>query len=111
MGLFRLSQFSLKIYFLHITLFSTLCFSGDPTVYEELLITWPGIQMRRDSWQDGVLGKNCSIPPKWNWTYGFQVKDQIGSFFYFPYTNFQRTSCGFGPFVINNRVIVPIPFV
>lgn len=70
----------------------------------------PGIQMRRDSWQDGVLGTNCPIPPKWNWTYEFQVKDQIGSFFYFPSTNFQRASGGFGPFVINNRVVVSIPF-
>ncbi|CAJ2650405.1 unnamed protein product [Trifolium pratense] len=41
----------------------------------------PGIQMRINSWQDGVLGTNCLIPPKWNWTYQFQVKDQIGSFF------------------------------
>ncbi|XP_058721944.1 monocopper oxidase-like protein SKS1 [Vicia villosa] len=158
MGLFTFSQFSLNLLFLHITLFSTLCFSGDPTLYqelhvsyttlsplgvpqqviavngkfpgpvinvttnnhvvvnvfnqldEELLITWPGIQMRRDSWQDGVLGTNCPIPPKWNWTYEFQVKDQIGSFFYFPSTKFQRASGGFGPFVINNRVVIPIPF-
>lgn len=70
----------------------------------------PGIQMRRDAWQDGVLGTNCPIPPKWNWTYKFQVKDQIGSFFYFPSLNFQRASGGFGPFVINNREIIPIPF-
>ncbi|XP_057453796.1 monocopper oxidase-like protein SKS1 [Lotus japonicus] len=77
---------------------------------EELLITWPGIQMRRDAWQDGVLGTNCPIPPKWNWTYKFQVKDQIGSFFYFPSLKFQRASGGFGPFVINNREIIPIPF-
>ncbi|CAI8595811.1 unnamed protein product [Vicia faba] len=158
MGLFAFSQFSLKIFLLHITLFSTLSFSGDPSIYqeihvsyttvsplsvpqqviavngkfpgpvinvttnnnvvvnvfnqldEELLITWPGVQMRRDSWQDGVLGTNCPIPPKWNWTYEFQVKDQIGSFFYFPSTNFQRSSGGFGPFVINNREVIPIPF-
>ncbi|PIA65126.1 hypothetical protein AQUCO_00100552v1, partial [Aquilegia coerulea] len=45
---------------------------------EELLITWNGIQHRRNSWQDGVLGTNCPIPPNWNWTYQFQVKDQIG---------------------------------
>ncbi|QCD95427.1 L-ascorbate oxidase [Vigna unguiculata] len=77
---------------------------------EELLMTWPGIQMRRNSWQDGVLGTNCPIPSKWNWTYQFQVKDQIGSFFYFPSLNFQRASGGFGPFVINNREIIPIPF-
>ncbi|KAL9321618.1 hypothetical protein ACSQ67_009671 [Phaseolus vulgaris] len=150
-----LSAFTLL---LHIALFSTLCFAGDPTVYtelrvsyttvsplgvpqqviavdgkfpgplinvttnnhvtvnvyngldEELLMTWPGVQMRRNSWQDGVLGTNCPIPSKWNWTYQFQVKDQIGSFFYFPSLNFQRASGGFGPFVINNREIIPIPF-
>ncbi|KAK7259787.1 hypothetical protein RIF29_25402 [Crotalaria pallida] len=77
---------------------------------EDLLLTWPGVQMRRNSWEDGVLGTNCPIPPKWNWTYKFQVKDQIGSFFYFPSLNFQRASGGFGPFVINNRDTVPIPF-
>lgn len=66
-----------------------------------------GVQMRRNSWQDGVLGANCPIPSKSNWTYEFQVKDQTGSFFYFPYTNFQRASGGFGPFVINNREVIP----
>lgn len=69
-----------------------------------------GIQMRRNSWQDGVLGTNCPIPPSWNWTYNFQVKDQIGSFFYFPALNFQRASGGFGSFHLNNREIIPIPF-
>ncbi|KAL6531227.1 Serine/threonine protein kinase [Orobanche hederae] len=39
---------------------------------EDLLITWSGIQMRRSSWQDGVLGTNCPILPEWNWTYQFQ---------------------------------------
>lgn len=77
---------------------------------ENLLMTWSGIQMRRNSWQDGVLGTNCPIPPKWNWTYQFQVKDQIGSFYYFPSLNFQKASGGFGPIVINNREIIPIPF-
>ncbi|KAL7218086.1 hypothetical protein ACSBR2_011374 [Camellia fascicularis] len=77
---------------------------------EDLLMTWAGIQQRRSSWQDGVLGTNCSIPPKWNWTYQFQVKDQIGSFFYFPLLNFQRASGGYGRFIINNRDIIPIPF-
>ncbi|KAF4404100.1 hypothetical protein G4B88_014556 [Cannabis sativa] len=77
---------------------------------ESLLITWAGIQQRRSSWQDGVLGTNCPIPPKWNWTYNFQVKDQIGSFFYFPSLHFQRASGGFGGFIINNRAVIPIPF-
>lgn len=77
---------------------------------EDLLITWSGIQMRRSSWQDGVLGTNCPIPSKSSWTYQFQVKDQIGSFFYFPSLNMQRASGGFGPFIITNRKIIPLPF-
>ncbi|KAL9265597.1 Monocopper oxidase-like protein, partial [Drosera capensis] len=77
---------------------------------EDLLMTWAGVYQRKSSWQDGVLGTNCPIPPKWNWTYNFQVKDQIGSFFYFPSINFQRASGGFGAFIINNRPIIPIPF-
>ncbi|KAJ4913141.1 Monocopper oxidase-like protein SKS1 [Raphanus sativus] len=77
---------------------------------ESLLLTWSGIQMRRNSWQDGVLGTNCPIPAGWNFTYQFQVKDQIGSFFYSPSLNFQRASGGFGPVVVNNRNIIPIPF-
>ncbi|KAF5742591.1 hypothetical protein HS088_TW09G00642 [Tripterygium wilfordii] len=32
-----------------------------------------------------------------NWTYVFQTKDQIGSFFYFPSLNFQNAGGGFGP--------------
>ncbi|KAJ7952469.1 monocopper oxidase-like protein SKU5 [Quillaja saponaria] len=77
---------------------------------ENFLVHWSGIQQRRSSWQDGVLGTNCPIPPKWNWTYQFQVKDQIGSFFYFPSLNLQRASGGFGGIIINNRDIIPIPF-
>ncbi|KAJ8767627.1 hypothetical protein K2173_018185 [Erythroxylum novogranatense] len=77
---------------------------------ENLLMHWSGIQQRRSSWQDGVLGTNCPIPSKWNWTYNFQVKDQIGSFFYFPPLNMQRASGGYGSFIINNRDIIPVPF-
>ncbi|KAJ0769638.1 putative L-ascorbate oxidase [Helianthus annuus] len=69
-----------------------------------------GVQQKRSSWQDGVLGTNCPIPPKWNWTYNFQVKDQIGSYFYFPSLNLQRASGGFGGFVINPRSVIPVPF-
>ncbi|CAI9291294.1 unnamed protein product [Lactuca saligna] len=77
---------------------------------EDLLLTWAGVQQKRSSWQDGVLGTTCPIPPKWNWTYNFQVKDQIGSYFYFPSLNFQRASGGFGGFIINPRSVIPIPF-
>lgn len=77
---------------------------------ENFLMTWPGVQMRQNSWQDGVLGTNCPIPPNWNWTYHFQVKDQIGSFFYCPSLNFQRAAGGFGSFIITPRSVINIPF-
>ncbi|XP_047076797.1 monocopper oxidase-like protein SKU5 [Lolium rigidum] len=66
--------------------------------------------MRMNSWQDGVTGTNCPIPPGWNWTYQFQLKDQIGSFFYFPSLGLQRTAGGYGPVTVNNRAVVPVPF-
>ncbi|XP_028765398.1 monocopper oxidase-like protein SKU5 [Neltuma alba] len=77
---------------------------------EPLLLTWNGLQHRRNSWQDGVSGTNCPIPAGWNWTYEFQVKDQIGSFFYFPSLNFQRAAGGYGGIIINNRPVIPVPF-
>eukprot|EP00249_Psilotum_nudum_P010861 c22815_g1_i2 orf=846-2642(+) len=77
---------------------------------EQLLLTWNGIQQRRESWQDGVSGTNCGIPPSWNWTYSFQVKDQIGSFCYFPSLSLQRASGGFGGITVNNRAIIAVPF-
>ncbi|PKI55331.1 hypothetical protein CRG98_024347 [Punica granatum] len=77
---------------------------------EPLLITWNGLQHRKNSWQDGVSGTNCPIPAGWNWTYQFQVKDQIGSFFYFPTLNFQRAAGGFGGIIVNNRDVIPLPF-
>ncbi|MED6163214.1 hypothetical protein PIB30_077818, partial [Stylosanthes scabra] len=77
---------------------------------EPLLLTWNGVQQRKNSWQDGVSGTNCPIPAGWNWTYQFQVKDQIGSFFYFPSLNFQRAAGGFGGVIINNREVIPLPF-
>ncbi|KAG1354492.1 Monocopper oxidase-like protein SKU5 [Cocos nucifera] len=77
---------------------------------ESLLLTWNGIQHRKNSWQDGVSGTNCPIPSGWNWTYQFQVKDQIGSFFYFPSLNFQRAAGGFGGITVNNRDVIAVPF-
>ncbi|XP_042454113.1 monocopper oxidase-like protein SKU5 [Zingiber officinale] len=77
---------------------------------EPLLITWNGIQHRKNSWQDGVLGTNCPIPSGWNWTYEFQVKDQIGSYFYFPSTGFQRAAGGYGGITVNNRDVIAVPF-
>ncbi|XP_041002551.1 monocopper oxidase-like protein SKU5 [Juglans microcarpa x Juglans regia] len=77
---------------------------------EPLLITWNGIQQRLNSWQDGVSGTNCPIQPGKNWTYVFQTKDQIGSFFYFPSINFHKAGGGFGPIRVNNRQVIQVPF-
>jgi len=66
--------------------------------------------MRHNSWEDGVRGTNCPIPPGWNFTYKFQVKDQVGSFFYHPSINFQRASGGVGPIIVDNRAIISLPF-
>ncbi|WOK98068.1 monocopper oxidase-like protein SKU5 [Canna indica] len=74
------------------------------------LVTRDGIQQRKNCWQDGVLGTNCPIPPGWNWTYQFQVKDQIGSFFYFPSLGLQRAAGGYGGITVNNREVIAVPF-
>ncbi|KAD2804780.1 hypothetical protein E3N88_38157 [Mikania micrantha] len=77
---------------------------------EPLLFTWNGIQQRLNSWQDGVSGTNCAIKPNMNWTYAFVVKDQIGTFTYFPSTNYQKLAGGFGPIRVNNRIVINVPF-
>ncbi|OMP05441.1 Multicopper oxidase, type 1 [Corchorus capsularis] len=77
---------------------------------EPLLFTWNGIQQRLNSWQDGVSGTNCPIQPGKNWTYEFQVKDQIGTFIYFPSINFLKAGGGFGPIRVNNREVIELPF-
>ncbi|KAL8193155.1 hypothetical protein R6Q57_027059 [Mikania cordata] len=87
---------------IHVNVFNNI---GEP-----LLITWNGIQQRLNSWQDGASGTNCPIQPGLNWTYVFTVKDQIGTFSYFPSINFQKAGGAFGPIRVNNRVVIPIPF-
>ncbi|KAL5557129.1 hypothetical protein UlMin_039365 [Ulmus minor] len=77
---------------------------------EPFLITWNGIKQRKTSWQDGVLGTNCPIPPNSNWTYKFQTKDQIGTFSYFPSIGMQRASGGFGGFNVQHRSVIPVPY-
>ncbi|RDY04489.1 L-ascorbate oxidase-like protein, partial [Mucuna pruriens] len=69
-----------------------------------------GIQQRKNSWQDGVAGTNCPIPPRTNFTYQFQVKDQIGSYFYYPSTAMHRAAGGFGGLRINSRLLIPVPY-
>ncbi|MCO5548483.1 hypothetical protein L7F22_001942 [Adiantum nelumboides] len=80
------------------------------SIDEPLLFTWNGLYQRRSSWQDGVLGTNCPILPGQNFTYFFQVKDQIGSYFYFPSTGFLKAAGGYGSLKIDNRVIIPLPY-
>ncbi|KEH43313.1 multi-copper oxidase-like protein [Medicago truncatula] len=77
---------------------------------EPVLFTWNGIQQRQNSWQDGVSGTNCPIQPQTNWTYVFETKDQIGTFFYFPSINFLKAGGGFGPIRVNNRAVISVPF-
>ncbi|XP_010263764.1 PREDICTED: L-ascorbate oxidase homolog [Nelumbo nucifera] len=77
---------------------------------QPFLITWNGVKQRKNSWQDGVLGTNCPIPPNSNYTYHFQTKDQIGTFTYFPSTLMQRAAGGFGGFNIYARPGISIPY-
>ncbi|KAB2096471.1 hypothetical protein ERO13_A01G108200v2 [Gossypium hirsutum] len=77
---------------------------------EPFLISWSGIQQRRNSYEDGVYGTTCPIPPGKNFTYILQVKDQIGSFFYFPSLAFHKASGGFGGIRILSRPRIPVPF-
>ncbi|KAL9365604.1 hypothetical protein Peur_043477 [Populus x canadensis] len=88
--------------FVHVNVFNNMD--------EPLLFTWNGIQQRLNSWQDGVSGTNCPIQPGKNWTYVFQTKDQIGSYFYFPSINFQKAAGGFGSIRVNNRNVIAVPF-
>eukprot|EP00262_Sarcandra_glabra_P010520 TRINITY_DN25808_c0_g1_i1.p1 TRINITY_DN25808_c0_g1~~TRINITY_DN25808_c0_g1_i1.p1 ORF type:complete len:541 (-),score=11.53 TRINITY_DN25808_c0_g1_i1:241-1863(-) len=77
---------------------------------EPFLLSWNGVQQRRNSWQDGVYGTNCPIPPGRNFTYVLQVKDQIGSFYYFPSLAFHKAAGGFGGIRILSRPRIPVPF-
>lgn len=78
---------------------------------EPLLITWDGIQLRKNSWQDGVAETNCPIQPGSSWTYTFKAKDQIGSYYYYPSLKFQKAAGGFGSIRVNPRRIISSPFV
>lgn len=77
---------------------------------EPFLLTWSGIQQRKNAWQDGVLGTNCPIPPGKNFTYRFQVKDQIGSYIYYPTTATHKAAGGFGGLRVNSRLLIPVPY-
>lgn len=69
-----------------------------------------GVQQRKNSWQDGMPGTNCPIPSGKNYTYHFQVKDQIGSYYYFPTMGMHKAAGAFGGLRINSRLLIPVPF-
>lgn len=77
---------------------------------EPFLLSWNGLQQRRNSYQDGVYGTTCPIPPGKNFTYIMQAKDQIGSFYYFPSLAFHKAAGGFGGIRILSRPRIPVPF-
>ncbi|GLU19628.1 hypothetical protein SLE2022_358660 [Rubroshorea leprosula] len=77
---------------------------------EPFLVTWSGIQQRKNSWQDGLPGTNCPIAPGTNFTYHFQVKDQIGSYIYYPTLGMQRGAGAFGGLRVNSRLLIPVPY-
>ena len=77
---------------------------------EPILFTWNGIQHRKNSWQDGVSGTNCPIPPGTNYTYHFQPKDQIGSYYYYLTRGMQTAEGGYGGLRVNSRLLIPVPF-
>lgn len=68
------------------------------------------MQQRKNSWQDGVVGTTCPIPPGKNFTYVIQVKDQIGSFYYFPSLAFHKAAGAFGAIRVWSRPRIPVPF-
>nr|XP_043614995.1 L-ascorbate oxidase homolog [Erigeron canadensis] len=77
---------------------------------QPFLLTWNGIKQRKNSWQDGVLGTNCPIPPNSNFTYKFQPKDQIGGYTYFPSTGMHKAVGGFGAINVYARPRIPVPY-
>ncbi|KAM0874167.1 hypothetical protein ACQ4PT_037640 [Festuca glaucescens] len=77
---------------------------------EPFLLSWNGIQQRRNSFEDGVAGTTCPIPPGGNFTYNLQAKDQIGTYFYFPSLAFHKAAGGFGGIRVLSRPRIPVPF-
>jgi hypothetical protein len=75
-----------------------------------MILNRNGVEQRRNSWQDGVYGTNCPIPPGKNFTYVLQVKDQIGSYFYFPSLAMHKAAGGYGGIKISSRPMIPVPF-
>ncbi|KAJ8765059.1 hypothetical protein K2173_010536 [Erythroxylum novogranatense] len=79
-------------------------------LHEPFLLTWNGIQQRKNSYVDGVYGTTCPIPPGQNYTYKLHVKDQIGTFYYSPSLAFHKAAGAFGGIKILSRSLIPVPF-
>ncbi|KAK1360542.1 L-ascorbate oxidase-like [Heracleum sosnowskyi] len=77
---------------------------------DPFLLSWNGIQQRRNSYEDGVYGTTCPIPPGNNFTYKMQLKDQIGSFFYFPSLGLHKAAGGYGGIRVLSRPKIPVPY-
>ncbi|CAA6656609.1 unnamed protein product [Spirodela intermedia] len=72
-----------------------------------------GFFQERDSAEEELMagrgaGTNCPIPPGRNFTYILQVKDQIGSYFYFPSLAFHKAAGGLEGAVDNGQDL-PFP--
>ncbi|KAL5198196.1 hypothetical protein ABZP36_001708 [Zizania latifolia] len=77
---------------------------------DPFLLSWNGLQQRRNSFEDGVAGTTCPIPPGGNFTYILQAKDQIGTYYYFPSLAFHKAAGGFGGIRVLSRPMIPVPF-
>lgn len=77
---------------------------------DPFLLTWNGIKQRKNSWQDGMLGTNCPIPPNSNFTNKFQTKDQIGTYTYFPSTLMHKAAGAFGGLNVYARSVIAVPY-
>ncbi|KAJ1291058.1 hypothetical protein BS78_02G290600 [Paspalum vaginatum] len=77
---------------------------------EPFVLSWNGLQQRRNSFEDGVAGTTCPIPPGANFTYILQAKDQIGTYYYFPSLAFHKAAGGFGGIRVLSRPQIPVPF-
>lgn len=56
------------------------------------------------------MGTMCPIKPGTNYTYHFQVKDQIGTYMYYPTTDVHRAAGGFGGLNVHSRSVIPVPY-
>lgn len=74
------------------------------------LILRNGLQQRRNSWQDGTFGTTCPIPPRRNFTYALQAKDQIGTYFYFPSLSLHKAAGAYGSIKVYSRPGIPVPY-